>query len=371
MEERADQPAPGDPSASARPPDTSSPALNISPTPQAPHDLPDETLHDDAGYLLVDEQWRILAATDQTSLLTDGDTSQLVGRHARETIGAEALAALEQRGAAIFTLDMVEYTLTMTTFALPTGNVRLIRVQETQATFDQMLSLIVHEVRNPLTAMRALAQGLDETCETIPDGARQRGYTTRLIGEIDRLNRLLASMAHVARPNTRPLERLDLSVALNRVAAIFQPDIARRGVTLNVQTPPDLPLIAADPDQIQQALVNLVKNALEATSSGGTITLRARRDPRGRPMLQVEDTGAGMDTPTLERVFHARQTPPSAPGRQPGTQGAAVSVKTGGMGLGLLIVRSIVHQHHGRLRVVSAPGRGSTISITFPKADEA
>jgi signal transduction histidine kinase len=228
MEERAAPPASGDQ------PVAPSPAYDT---------FPGEAPHDDAGYLLVDEQWRILAATDQTSLLTEGDTSQLVGRHVRETIGSEALAALQQRGAAIFSLGVVEYMLTLTPFALSTGAVRLIRVQETQATLDRMLSLIVHEVRNPLMAMRALAQGMEETCETIPDGDRLCGYTTRLIGEIDRLNRLLASMTHIARPDARPLERLDLSVAVNRVAAIFQPDIARRGVTLNVQAPASLPPI--------------------------------------------------------------------------------------------------------------------------------
>ncbi|HLY31494.1 MAG TPA: hypothetical protein VKQ36_10725, partial [Ktedonobacterales bacterium] len=117
--------------------------------------------HDDAGYLLMDEQWHIIAANDHSALVTDDDVTRLVGRHAREALGAEALGSLQAYGTAIFTLENVEYTLTLTEFVLPDGLLRLARVQETQTTLERMLSTLVHEVRNPLTAMRALAQGLE------------------------------------------------------------------------------------------------------------------------------------------------------------------------------------------------------------------
>jgi signal transduction histidine kinase len=82
---------------------------------------------------------------------------------------------------------------------------------------------------------------------------------------------------------------------------------------------------------------------------GGHITLRARLDPRGRSMIQVEDTGVGMDAAQLSAAMRPRH-----------------SAKPGGMGLGLMIVRGIVRQHGGRMRVASTPGRGTTISVTFP-----
>lgn len=322
----------------------------------------------DVSYLLLDDQWRIIAADERSALMGGADASQLVGQRARDVIGDAAIAMLEAHGAATFTLDEVEYALALTTFVTPTGVFRLMQAQETQATLERMLSLIVHEVRNPLMAMRALAQGLAEdypdpvgaasvasqaTSVTTPSvGA----YTSRLIGEIDRLSRLLASMAQVARPGERPLAPLDPAFALERVIAIFRAELEQRGITVHAQVTPQTTMILADADQIQQALVNLITNALAAMPNGGALTLRARLDPRRRPVIQVEDTGVGMSPEAIERAFRPRQS--------------AQSARPGGMGLGLMVVRSIVQQHHGQLRVTSAPGKGATISITFPRADE-
>jgi two-component system sensor histidine kinase AtoS len=120
-----------------------------------------------------------------------------------------------------------------------------------------------------------------------------------------------------------------------------------------VQVTPRVTPIRVDADQIQQLLVNLVNNAADAMPDGGSITLRARLDPRGRPMLQVEDTGVGMTQSGLERALRPRN-----------------SSKPGGMGLGLMIVRGIVRQHQGHLKVASVPGKGTTISVTFPAAPD-
>jgi signal transduction histidine kinase len=302
--------------------------------------------HDDAAYLIVDAQWRILGIDDAGSLSSDSDGSDLVGQSARDALGAETLAELQQTGAASFTLDGVEYALTVKSFQMPSGMLRVIRAQEVQSTLEHMLSILVHELRNPLSAMRALVQGLEEEIGGTP-GALV--YTRRITGEIDRLGRLLASMAQVARPSAHPPELLPPEAILRRAAEMFRPQLERRGIAVQVHITPRAAPIYADPDQIQQVLVNLVANAVEAMPAGGTITLRARLDPRGRPVLQVEDTGVGMSAEALERALRPRE-----------------STKPGGMGLGLTVVHSIVRQHGGRLRITSQPGRGTTVSITFP-----
>jgi signal transduction histidine kinase len=301
---------------------------------------------DDAGYLIVDAHWRIVAADDSGSLVSDGGQASLIGQHVRDVIGSDALAELERHGVATFTIDNVEYVLTTTPFTLPAGQVILIRAQEVQATLEHVVSLIVHEVRNPLSAMRALVQGLEEEVGGIGNSA---AYTTRLTDEIDRLGRLLHSMAQVARLRSREPELLQPGEVLERAAATFRPALEQRGIQLYVHVTPHVGPILADPDQIQQVLVNLVTNAADSMPDGGAITLRARLDPHGRTMLQIEDTGVGMSPEALERALRPRQ-----------------SSKSGGMGLGLMIVRGIVRQHHARMRVMSAPGKGTTISITFP-----
>jgi len=313
------------------------------------HHPPALPIRDDAAYLLVDEQWRILAVDDAGGLASETGGGELLGESAQVVIGSEALDHLRRHGAATFTLDNVEYVLTVNTFQLPTGTLRAIRAQEAQSTLEHVLSLLVHELRNPLSAMRALVQDLEEDLSSA-HGAR--AYTQRLTGEIDRLSRLLASMAQVARPSALPPEVLRPETLLTRAAEIFRPDLARRGIRIVVHVTPRAGAIYADPDQIQQVLVNLVANAVEARPNGGIISLRARLDPRGRPVLLVEDTGAGMTAEALERALRPRQ-----------------STKPGGMGLGLTVVRSIVRQHHGRLRVTSLPDHGTTVSITFPAVD--
>ncbi|HEX9037827.1 MAG TPA: ATP-binding protein [Ktedonobacterales bacterium] len=300
---------------------------------------------DDAGYLIVDSEWRVLAADDRGALATDQPES-LVGQNARDVLGREVVSALAERGVASFTFGATAYVLTVNIFRLPTGEIRVVRVQEEQATLERMLSLIVHEVRNPLSAMRTLAQGLDEAVQLSETG---RDYVSRLTDEIDRLGRLLSSMSQVARLRAEPMTMLSPVAALDRVATMFQLDAAQRDVAIVTHVTPRAGAIRADPDQIQQMLVNLVMNALQAMPYGGTLSLRARLDARGRTMFQVEDTGVGMTTDELRRMA------------QPGH-----SMKPGGMGLGLMVVRGIVRQHQAQLRVTSAPGRGSIVTITFP-----
>jgi signal transduction histidine kinase len=304
---------------------------------------------DDAGYLIVDRDWRVLAADDRGALAGD-QPEALVGQSAYDVLGQDVIASLMKHGAASFSFGAMAYVLTVNTFALPSGAIRVVRVQEEQATLERMLSLVVHEVRNPLSAMRTLAQGLEEA---LPLSETGRDYIARLTEEIDRLSRLLSSMSQVARLRAQPMSLLSPAAPLERVASMFQLDAAQRNVTMMTHVTPRAGAIRADPDSIQQMLVNLVMNALQAMPDGGTLNLRARLDARGRTVIQVEDTGVGMSTEALKRA--------SQPGQ---------SAKPGGMGLGLMVVRGIVRQHGAQLRITSAPGRGSLVSIIFPLISE-
>jgi signal transduction histidine kinase len=313
-------------------------------------DRPDVPAYDEASYLILDEHWIIVGANEAADVAVEWGEAALVGRHAREVIGAETLARLEREGRAVVALDGVDHALTLHTYTLPTGAVRILRAQEMDATLEHVVSLIVHELRNPLSAMRTLVQGLEEDMEP---RAPARAYTGRLSEEIDRLGRLLGSMAHVARLQPRPPEQLELGPLLEKIAELYRPELARCNVDLRVHVTPRVSPVRADADQIAQVLVNLMSNAADAMPDGGVITLRARLDPRGRTMLQVEDTGTGMDVERLSQAMRPRS-----------------SSKPGGMGLGLVIVRSIVRNHGGHLRLASTPGRGTTVSVLFPPVDE-
>ncbi len=305
--------------------------------------------NDESSYLILDKAWFIIGADEAVDLASEWGAAALVGQHARDVIGDAALARLQREGRSVFALDGVDYVLTVSSFTVPMGTLRVIRAQEIEATLEHVVSLIVHELRNPLSAMRTLVQGLEEDMET---SAPARAYTARLTGEIDRLGRLLGSMAQVARLQPRPPEWIELGPLLEKTAELYRPAFAQRNIDLRVHVTARVAPVRANPDQIAQLLVNLMNNAADAMPDGGAVTLRARLDPRGRSMLQVEDTGLGMDPLQLSRAMHPRH-----------------SSKPGGMGLGLMIVRGIVRQHGGRLRIASAPGNGTTISVTFPPVD--
>lgn len=308
---------------------------------------PDLPAEEEASYLLLNEHWVIVGADEAADLASEWGAAALVGQHARDVIGESALETLRRDGRAVFSLEGVDHVLSLSSFTLPGGVLHIIRAQEMEATLEHVVSIIVHELRNPLSAMRTLVQGLEE--EVDPASAA-RAYTQRLTGEIDRLGRLLASMSQVARLQHRPPEVLELGPLLEKTADLFRPEFSRRRIEVRVHVTARVGPVRADPDQIAQLLVNLMNNAADAMPDGGVITLRARLDPRGRSMIQVEDTGVGMDAAQLSEAMRPRQ-----------------SSKPGGMGLGLMIVRGIVRQHGGRMRVASTPGRGTTISATFPE----
>ncbi len=115
----------------------------------------------------------------------------------------------------------------------------------------------------------------------------------------------------------------------------------------------NLGTIAADPDLLHRALSNLVLNAMDAMPSGGTLTLRTRRDD-GKVIIEVADTGSGLTPEECERIFTPYYTS-----------------KQHGTGLGLAIVQSVVSDHGGRISVQSEPGRGTTFVIELPDNLEA
>lgn len=307
-------------------------------------------LPDEASYLFADNKWKIVAIGDTSSSTDDLLGASIVGHHVQDILGPAAFQELATSGSALLSLDEIQYALTARRVELPSGPLYLIRAEEAQATLEFLLSMLVHEVRSPLSALRTLVEALAEEVAQHPSAPN---YTTRITAEIDRLARLLNSMAQVARPASRPPEPLMLPPLLEHVANVFQPELAQRGIALTVRATHRAGPILGDADQLQQMLVNLIANARDAMPGGGQITLRARRDPRGHPLLQVEDSGAGMSPATQATALRPRYA----------------STKPGGMGLGLLIVRSIVRQHQARLRFVSQPGHGTTVSITFPSLD--
>lgn len=218
------------------------------------------------------------------------------------------------------------------------------------ASLGRMAAGIAHEVRNPLGTLRGFAQFFARRPDCDPAG---RQYAELMIGEVDRLNRTVSALLQFARPREPEWQMVDLGALLDQTARLLGDEIKTQQVTFTVEHPPAAVALRADPDLLIQVLINLLQNALAATPAGGEIRLAARATQDGA-LLQVSDSGKGMSEQELAHMFD-----PFFSGRK------------GGTGLGLSVVHQIVEQHHGRIEVVSEPGKGTDIQVFLPRSDDA
>jgi len=222
----------------------------------------------------------------------------------------------------------------------------VVEMREAEASLAHVISQIIHELKNPLSAMQALVQSLEEDLKA-DSNARQ--YTSRLVNEIERLSRLLSSMARFSSLKYRPTKLFSLLTLVRHIQDLFEQDFLRRNVTMQVICTQADVQFRGDPDQMAQLFVNLVTNAVDAMPSGGAITINLITMQDGTIGIKVTDTGVGMSKDEVARIMSS-----------------LYSSKAGGMGLGLSIVRSIVRHHGGMMAISSDEGLGSEVTITFP-----
>jgi signal transduction histidine kinase len=214
----------------------------------------------------------------------------------------------------------------------------------------QLAGALAHEIKNPLSVLRMNIDLLAEDFadEHTPQARRAYARTQILQRQCQRLHTLLNDFLKFAR-----VQRLDLSVGnlnehVERVLDLFGPQAAAAGIEIVRYLDPDLPGMLLDEQTLEAALVNLVKNALEAMPGGGQLTARTRSTRRG-VALDLIDTGPGMDDHTALHMFEA-----------------FFSTKEGGSGLGLPIARRVIEAHGGRIDVQSEIGRGTKFTLEFP-----
>jgi len=210
---------------------------------------------------------------------------------------------------------------------------------------------VAHEVRTPLGIMRSSAQMLARTLPPdLPESAELAGM---IVGEVDRLDRVVAGLLEIARPREPMLEPTPLAPVLARVLEFVGSQARQKGVT--VVRALDAPQEPAhcDPEQIYQVALNLIVNALQILPAGGRITVRTLPTRDDRVAFEVADDGPGIPPELRERIF----TP-------------FFSCRPGGTGLGLALVQRMVQEHHGRVTVDSAVGRGTTFRVELPVAGD-
>jgi signal transduction histidine kinase len=233
---------------------------------------------------------------------------------------------------------------------------RRLRQVETLAIAGKLCSSIAHEVGTPLNIIAGRAELM---LRALPKDSPLREDLDVIIVQIDRISRMIRAALDPFRQ--REPERA--AIAPGSVAEVLLPllqHFARgRGVTLAVTLSHDLPQVLVDPGHLQQILINLLTNAIEATPAGGRVEVNGTRRPdNGRQgvVIEVRDTGSGIAEDVLPRIFDPFFS--TKPTRQ-------------GAGLGLAICRDLVRSNGSEIQVASRPGEGTTFTVWLPEAKEA
>jgi C4-dicarboxylate-specific signal transduction histidine kinase len=225
-------------------------------------------------------------------------------------------------------------------------------------TMGELASSIAHEINQPLAgvttnanaAFRWLARGP-------PDLAEARACLQRIIRDGQRAGEVIARMRAFVRKAAPQKVRLALHDVIAEVLALADAELRRHGVALHTDLTAGLPLVLGDRIQLQQVLLNLLLNGMDAirgvTDCPRVLIVRSQKEEANAIRVAVEDAGVGIAPQDLERIFTPFYT-----------------TKPGGLGLGLVISRSIIEAHGGRLWATPNEPRGTVFQFTLPSGDE-
>jgi signal transduction histidine kinase len=231
------------------------------------------------------------------------------------------------------------------------------RARGQQAAIEQarkeMLVAISHDLRTPLSSIRAMGEAILDDVVDEPTGHH---YMKQILTETDKLSLLINDLFELSQINVGnlrlQLEPSDIRDSLSDTLNAMQLTATRKGVELRGDFSHPVPLVLADSARIQRVLTNLIQNALHHTKAGGTVTLRAD-DACPDVLVTVEDTGSGINPDELPHIFE-------------GFYRVDRARSDGGAGLGLTIAKGIIEGHGGRIWANSVCGKGTTIQFTLP-----
>lgn len=219
------------------------------------------------------------------------------------------------------------------------------------SSLGQLAAGVAHEIRNPLNAISMASQRLKR--EYMPaDEERSKEFvvmTGVIRDEIRRLNGIIEEFLTFSKSRRLELHDCPVQEVLQKIVNLISEEAAAKGISLRTDWRDEPIVIPMDMDKLQQALFNFVKNAMESISGEGIVTLSARNVEKGRVSIRVSDTGCGMTTEEVERIFNPEYT-----------------TKEKGLGLGLTLAHEIIRGHGGEIRVLSRKGAGTTFEILLP-----
>ncbi len=233
------------------------------------------------------------------------------------------------------------------------ANTRRLVEAEKLSAWREVARRLAHEIKNPLSPIKLSIQNLIRVYRGNPENFENNLIETgeTILEEVDRLKTLADEFSNFARMPKPVLTENDICELLRGSVALF--DKPESGASIEFSCPDDLPMALIDRDAMSRVLTNLIKNAVEAMEDRpGRITVGVTQAEVGLSRMvriTITDEGVGMDEEALKQSFNPYFT-----------------TKRGGSGLGLAIVQSIISEHRGRIRIESAVGKGTTVTVEVP-----
>lgn len=228
--------------------------------------------------------------------------------------------------------------------------------QDKMIAMGKLAASVVHEINNPVAGMlnfaRLMQRILNREALTPENTEKFKGYLSLMESELSRCSKIISNLLAFSRKSALEFGDVNLNEMLNRCILLSEHRLAIQNISLDVRLDPRLPVVAGDFNQLQQCVINLIFNAIDAMPQGGEITLESIFDPNQRlAQIRVSDSGIGIREGDLPYVFDPFFTTK--------TEGK-------GIGLGLSTVYGIIDRHHGRIEVKSRTGEGAVFTISLP-----
>jgi two-component system NtrC family sensor kinase len=297
--------------------------------------------------------------TTGTVRVAAGEFSTKVPVTSRDEIGELALAwntMVDQLGRARRELEewsnTLEHRVEEKTAALESAHEKVL-LSAKMASLGKLAAAVAHEINNPLAGINTFARLLRKKLDA---GDVESARVLDLVAsEAERCGGIVRNLLLFSRVPGARFSREDVGAVLDRCALLLKHQAELQEVAIRVEKAEDLPAVVCDISQIQQLVLALAVNGIEAMPEGGTLTLSTRRGGEAGVVLSVADTGSGIEPEDLDHIFEPFYTRKE--------QGK-------GVGLGLSVAYGIVKRHHGRIEVDSTVGMGTTFHVHLPLDQE-